>query len=86
MSGSPSAAENPPHDTRWRRAIAAVVADWTVAPARHAGFDFLLEPERRPIDLDNLVRLAVDGLRDGGVVRGARDLDVLVATKRVGYP
>lgn len=47
------------------------------------GFDFELEPGRVRIDLDNLVRLALDGLRDAGVVaRGLVDLDRIVATKR----
>src|SRR3990172_2242033 len=64
VSGSPSAAENPPHDRRWRAANATETKRDERFGARHVGLDFLLEPSRRLIDLDNLVGLAMDGLRD----------------------
>jgi hypothetical protein len=51
--------------------------------ATEVGFDFELEPGRVRIDLDNMVRLALDGLRDAGVVaRGRVGVERIVATKR----
>jgi hypothetical protein len=47
------------------------------------GLDFELEPRRVRIDLDNMVRLALDGLRDAGVIaRGLAGVERIVATKR----
>lgn len=86
VEGSPQAAENPPHDARWRLAIAAGMRGFSPG-LTEVGFDFELEPGRVRIDLDNLVRLALDGLRDAGVVAlGLVDLDRIVATKRVRTP
>ena len=51
--------------------------------ATEIGLDFELEPGRVRIDLDNMVRLALDGLRDAGVVaRGLVGVERIVATKR----
>lgn len=48
---------------------------------------FCLEVGRARIDLDNLVRPALDALRDAGVFgRGFRDLDALVAAKAAASP
>lgn len=82
VEGSPQAAENAPHDARWRLAIASAMRG--VRPgATEVGFDFDLEPGRVRIDLDNMVRLAIDGLRDAGVVaRGLVGMERIVATKR----
>ncbi len=80
VEGSPSAAENPPHDRRWRAAVADVARGQT--PAHEVELDFLIEERRVLIDLDNLVRLALDGLRDAGALaRGLGNLDSILATK-----
>ena len=82
VEGSPQAAENPPHDARWRLAIASAMRGFRPG-ATEVGFDFELEPGRVRIDLDNMVRLALDGLRDAGVVaRGLVGVERIVATKR----
>lgn len=82
VEGSPQAAENPPHDARWRLAIASAMRGF-LPGATEVGFDFELEPGRVRIDLDNMVRLAFDGLRDAGVVaRGLVGVERIVATKR----
>ena len=82
VEGSPQAAENPPHDARWRLAIASAMGGFRPG-ATEVGFDFELEPGRVRIDLDNMVRLALDGLRDAGVVaRGLVGVERIVATKR----
>jgi len=84
VEGSPQAAENPPHDARWRSAIAGSVGR-RVAGVVEVGLDFELEPHRTRIDLDNMVRLALDGLRDAGAIpRGLVGVEAIVATKRAG--
>jgi hypothetical protein len=80
VAGSPSAAENPPRDAIWRRAISDAVRG--SGPAGTVRLDFRLGPARTRIDLDNLTRLAIDGLRDGGVLnRGLAALWRIEATK-----
>lgn len=77
--GLPIGGENPPHDRRWRHQVAAAAA----GHGRHRGvrLDFRVEPHCS-VDLDNLVRPALAGLRDAGVfTRGYADLDTIVATK-----
>lgn len=82
VEGSPHAAENQPHDARWRSAIATAVRGFRPG-VTEVGLDFELEPGRVRIDLDNLVRLALDGLRDAGVVARVGDgVERIVATKR----
>jgi hypothetical protein len=55
-------------------------------PARAVALHFRVEPHRR-VDLDNLVRPALAGLRDAGVfTRGFANLDLLVATKTALRP
>jgi hypothetical protein len=66
IAGSPSAAENPPKDAIWRRAVADAVRGRPRAAT--VTLHFRLEPKRWRIDIDNLTRLALDGLRDGGVL------------------
>jgi hypothetical protein len=84
VSGSPQAAENPPHDAVWRRAIAGEVGGFREGVVE-VGLDFELQPARTRIDLDNMTRLAIDGLRDAGVVlRGGANVRTIVATKRAG--
>ena len=79
VQGSPIGGENPPHEQRWRAAIAAAAT--TIEPAAAVQLHFRLEPHRK-IDLDNLVRPALAGLRDAGVLtRGYRSLDAMLATK-----
>ena len=83
VEGSPQAAENPPHNARWRLAIASAMRGFR-PDVTEVGLDFELEPGRVRIDLDNMVRLALDGLRDAGVVaRGLVGVERIVATKRV---
>jgi hypothetical protein len=80
VAGSPSAAENPPRDAIWRRAVADAVRGRTRAAT--VTLDFRLEPHRWRIDIDNLTRLALDGLRDGGLIeRGLGSLWLLEAHK-----
>lgn len=82
VEGSPQAAENPPHDARWRLVIASAMRGCRPG-VTEVGLDFELEPERVRIDLDNMVRLALEGLRDAGVVaRGLVGIERIVATKR----
>lgn len=82
VEGSPQAAENPPHDARWRLTIASAMGGRKPG-VTEVGLDFELEPGRVRIDLDNMVRLALDGLRDAGVVaRGLVGVERIVATKR----
>lgn len=66
IAGSPSAAENPPKDAIWRRAVADAVRGRPRAAT--VTLHFRLEPKRWRIDIDNLTRLALDGLRDGRVL------------------
>ena len=80
VAGSPSAAENPPRDAIWRRAVAEAVRGRSRAAT--VTLDFRLEPNRWRIDIDNLTRLALDGLRDGGLIeRGLGSLWLLEAHK-----
>jgi hypothetical protein len=79
--GSPIGGENPPHDRRWRAAVTAAASTYesTAAVALH----FRLEPHRR-VDLDNLVRPALAGLRDASVLaRSFKGLDAIWTTKAV---
>lgn len=79
VAGSPIGGENPPYDERWRAAVATAAA--AADPASAVRLDFQLE-RHRTVDLDNLVRPALAGLRDPGVfTRGYRRLDALLATK-----
>jgi hypothetical protein len=81
VPGSPSAAENPPRDRVWRQQICSAATP--AVEAEHLMLDFRLEPHRTRIDIDNLCRLALDGLRDAGVVRrGLVGLESLTASKR----
>jgi predicted acetyltransferase len=68
VAGSPIGGENPPHDRRWRHQVAAAAA----GHGRHRGvrLDFQIEPHRS-VDLDNLVRPALAGLRDAASSPGA---------------
>lgn len=85
VEGSPSAAENPPHDRLWRAAVAEVTAGQPTPV--EVELDFLLKRRRLRIDLDNLVRLALDGLRDAGVLSpGLTALDTIFVTKREAPP
>lgn len=85
VEGSPSAAENPPHDRHWRAAVAEVARGHS--QPREVELDFLIEERRVLIDLDNLVRLALDGLRDAGALgRGLGTLDSILATKSKAPP
>jgi len=84
VEGSPQAAENPPHDTEWCAAIAMRVVRGLQGIVE-VGLDFELEPARTLIDLDNMVRLAIDALRDTETVaRGLVGIETIVATKRAG--
>ena len=79
VAGSPIGGENPPHDKRWRAAVATAAAG--TDPATAVQLDCRLEPHRT-VDLDNLIRPALAGLRDAGVfARGYRRLDAILATK-----
>lgn len=80
ISGSPIGGENPPQDRVWRAAVAEAALGGAINTG--VSLDFRLEPHRK-VDLDNLVRPALAGLRDAGVcTRGFRDLQTLIATKR----
>lgn len=80
ISGSPIGGENPPHDRRWRERVAEHCAEF--APSTSVALSFGVEPHRR-VDLDNLVRPALAGLRDAGIFTwGYRNLDLLVAAKQ----
>ncbi len=80
ICGSPIGGENPPHDRVWRAAVAQAALGRSISTG--VWLDFRLEPPRE-VDLDNLVRPALAGLRDAGVcTRGFRDLQTLIATKR----
>jgi hypothetical protein len=80
IAGSPSAAENPPKDAIWRRAVADAVRGRPRAAT--VTLQFWLEPKRWRIDIDNLTRLALDGLRDGGVLeRGLGSVWLIEAQK-----
>jgi hypothetical protein len=82
--GSPIGGENPPHDRIWRSRVAEAAV--VLEPARAVALHFRVEPHRR-VDLDNLVRPALAGLRDAGVfTRGFANLDLLVATKTALRP
>lgn len=84
VAGSPIGGENPPHDRLWRMRV----ADQSVGlhPTRTVALSFRLEPHRK-VDLDNLVRPVLAGLRDAGVfTRGFTNLDLLVATKVTALP
>ncbi len=84
VEGSPQAAENPPHDAEWRRRVATRVGRRRTGVVE-VRLDFELEPARTLIDLDNMVRLALDALRDTGTVpRGLVGIETIVATKRAG--
>lgn len=79
VEGSPIGGENPPHEQRWRAVIATAATD--IEPAAAVELHFRVE-SRRTVDLDNLVRPALAGLRDAGVfARGYRRLDAILATK-----
>lgn len=79
VEGCPIDGENPPHEQRWRAAIAAAATG--TEPAAAVQLHFRIEPHRK-VDLDNLVRPALAGLRDAGVfTRGYRSLDAILATK-----
>lgn len=80
VAGSPSAAENPPGDAIWRRAVADAVRGRPRAAT--VTLHFRLEPKRWRVDIDNLTRLALDGLRDGGVLeRGLGSVWLIEAQK-----
>jgi hypothetical protein len=84
IAGSPIGGENPPHDRLWRNQVADQCHG--LAPTRAVSLSFRLEPHRR-VDLDNLVRPALAGLRDAGVfARGFTTLDLIVATKVIALP
>jgi hypothetical protein len=84
VAGSPIGGENPPHERLWRKRVADQCLG--VGPTRAVSLSFRLEPHRR-VDLDNLVRPALAGLRDAGVfARGFTNLDLIVATKVVALP
>jgi len=79
VEGSPIGGENPPHEQRWRAVIAT--ASKGIEPAAAVQLHFRLEPHRK-VDLDNLARPALAGLRDAGVfARGYRRLDAILAAK-----
>lgn len=79
VTGSPIGGEHPPHDRRWRAQVAAAAAG--LGRSRGVRLDFRVEPHRR-VDLDNLVRPALAGLRDAGTfARGYVGLETIVATK-----
>lgn len=83
VHGSPITGENVPHERRWREQVAAAVTGQ--GSARSIRLDFRLESGRRDLDLDNLVRPAVAGLRDAAVLaRAFVGLDCIHATKSVG--
>lgn len=66
----------------WRGAVASASAGAPTSTA--VRLDFVVSRGRR-VDLDNLVRPALEGLQDAGVyARGFIGLDALVATRRSG--
>jgi len=81
VRGSPIAGEDP-REKQWRRAVAEAAAGQP--QGRGLGIVISLEPGRR-VDIDNLARVVLAGLRDAGVCSwGFRGLDELFVTKRVG--
>lgn len=86
VAGSPIAGEDR-RERAWRTEITTTAADAGAPRSRGASLHFWLEVCRARIDLDNLVRPALDALRDAGVFgRGFRDLDALVAAKTAASP
>lgn len=90
VPGMPIAGEDR-RERAWRTAITTAAADAAAEAAalsnRGVSLRFCLEPGRARIDLDNLVRPALDGLRDVDLFgRGFRDLDALMATKTAVTP
>ena len=63
VPGSPIGGENPPHDSQWRATVAAAASGMGLKSA--VALHFRLEAGRK-VDLDNLVRPALAGLRDAG--------------------
>lgn len=86
VAGSPIAGEDR-RERAWRNEITTTAADAGAPCSRGVSLHFCLEVGRARIDLDNLIRPALDALRDAGVFgRGFRDLDALVAAKAAASP
>lgn len=83
VDGSPIGGEDP-REVTWRAAVAARASELRLTDVNSLALYFTLEPGRR-VDLDNLVRPVLAGLRDAGwFERGFAALDQIVATKEVG--
>ncbi len=78
IAGEPIGGEDP-RERAWRASICQAAAG--LGPSREVTLRFTLSSGRE-VDLDNLIRVAVDGLRDAGVFRrGFTNLEHLVALK-----
>ncbi len=83
IAGEPIGGEDP-REKRWRASVCRAAGG--LGPGREVTLRFTLSPGRE-VDLDNLVRVAVAGLRDAGVFRhGFTDLEHLVALKSFSGP
>ncbi|MBY5162083.1 nucleotide pyrophosphohydrolase [Nitriliruptoria bacterium AS10] len=84
VRGTPIAGEDP-REKEWRRAVATAAAGRS--PCSRLGIALALSSTRRHVDIDNLARPVLAGLRDAGVCSwGYRGLDALVVTKEVDIP
>lgn len=83
VPGSPIGGEDA-RERGWRARVAAAAAPSALTDVRTLTLAFTLEPDRR-VDVDNLARPALAGLRDAGwFSRGFKSLDVLTVTKGTG--
>jgi hypothetical protein len=83
VNGTPIGGEDP-REQAWRASVAAEASRLGIANVNCVSLAFTLEPGRR-VDVDNLARPALAGLRDAGwFTRGYKTLDRLVVTKTHG--
>lgn len=83
VAGTPIGGEDR-REAAWRASVAAVATADLVPGSRGVSLAFTLEPGRR-VDIDNLARPVLAGLRDAGwFARGFSTLDHLLVTKSAG--
>lgn len=86
MPGTAIAGEDA-RERAWRDAVADALRDHAPTAEAHLGvaLSFVLHSDRVRLDLDNLVRPALDALRDSGAaLRGFSNVDAVLATKSAG--
>lgn len=83
VNGTPIGGEDP-REHAWRASVAAEAKRLGISSVKSVSLGFTLDPGRR-VDVDNLARPALAGLRDAGwFTRGYKTLDRLVVTKAQG--